>query len=232
MRLPSKTLQRPAWPTELRKRPLWLLTSGRSFNTRLDEPWRSAADKLTCDGTAAMNLSLERVVTDERSDGSDQKIGHHGGDRNGGRIRPTLRARPPRRLTCDGDRTPQARHVAPEAEGGPTSRLRGLLRTRRATLGSGCSGLLPRCLYRSGTGRNAPQDNRGLHDRVRASSPQQQPRPGVLIPEREWRGPNRAKSDGLRSLQRRGREGATRGWVPRRVHLPTRVHLPRGAPER
>jgi uncharacterized protein YbjT (DUF2867 family) len=37
-------------------------------------------------------------------------------------------------------------------------------------------------------------------NRVRARSPQQQPRRGFLVLERKWRGPDRTKSDGLRTL--------------------------------
>jgi putative NADH-flavin reductase len=54
--------------------------------------------------------------------------------------------------------------------------------------------------YRRGVGRGAPQDNRGLHDRVRASSPRQEPRGVVLILKREWRGLDRTKSDFFRTL--------------------------------
>ena len=46
---------------------------------------------------------------------------------------------------------------------------------------------LPRRVYRCRAGHRAPHDNRGLHDRVRPSSPREQPRRGVLILEREWR---------------------------------------------
>ena len=42
-----------------------------------------------------------------------------------------------------------------------------------------------------------------------------QPRCRVLILKREWRGPDGAESDGLRSLQRRGRKGGPRGRVSR-----------------
>jgi hypothetical protein len=70
-----------------------------------------------------------------------------------------------------------------------------------------------------------------LHDRVRASSPQQQPRRGVLILERERRRPNGTKSACLRALQGRGREGTTCGGVSARLPLPARVHLSRGATE-
>jgi hypothetical protein len=87
-------------------------------------------------------------------------------------------------------------------------------------------------VYRGGLGRGTPHNNRGLHDRVRASSPRQQPRRGLLILERERRGPDGTKSGALRTLQGRGREGVTRGGVPTRIHLPARVHLPRGAAER
>jgi uncharacterized protein YbjT (DUF2867 family) len=39
-----------------------------------------------------------------------------------------------------------------------------------------------------------------LHGRVRARSPRQQPRRGFLVLEREWCGPYRTKSDGIRPL--------------------------------
>src|ERR1700719_4019474 len=42
----------------------------------------------------------------------------------------------------------------------------------------------------------------------------QQPRRGVLILEREWRGPDGTKSRGLCTLQGRGRDGATGGGDP------------------
>src|SRR3984893_1137365 len=167
----------------------------------------------------------------ERSYGGSDTSCHRGRHRHGRWIRPALRARASRRLTCDSNRTQEARHCAPEAGGGRTSRLRGWLRTRRATLGSGRSGLLHRRLYRGSAGRSASQDNRGLHDRVRASSARQQPRRGVLILERGWRGPDGTKSDRLGGIQGRGRAGATGGGVPLCVHLPTRVHLPGRAAE-
>ena len=50
-----------------------------------------------------------------------------------------------------------------------------------------------------GLGRGTPHDNCRLHNRVRASAPPQQPRRGVLIFEREWRGPDGTKSDALRT---------------------------------
>jgi hypothetical protein len=40
------------------------------------------------------------------------------------------------------------------------------------------------------------------------------------------RTPDRTKPDGIRTLQGRGREGATRGGVPEAVHIPSRVYLP------
>ncbi len=67
---------------------------------------------------------------------------------------------------------------------------------------------------------------RGLHDRVCASSAQQLPRRGVLILEREWRGPDGKESNGLRTLQGRGREGIACGGVSPRLHFPTWLHLP------
>jgi len=54
---------------------------------------------------------------------------------------------------------------------------------------------------------------------------------GVLIPEREWRGPDRTESDCLRTVQGRGREGTTRDRVPPRVRVSARVHLSRRATE-
>ena len=46
----------------------------------------------------------------------------------------------------------------------------------RGAFTSGCGDLLPRYLYGVGIGRGTPQDNRGLHNRVRARSPRQQSR--------------------------------------------------------
>jgi hypothetical protein len=91
------------------------------------------------------------------------------------------------------------------------------------------SGVLSGQVYRSCMGCGAPHHNGGVHDRVRASFPQQQqqqPRRGVLILERERRRPNGTKSACLRALKGRGREGATCGGVSARLHLPTGVHLP------
>src|SRR5260370_19331425 len=48
----------------------------------------------------------------------------------------------PRRWTCDGYRPQEAWPLAPQAGRGSASRLRGLLRCRGSTLGSGRSGLL------------------------------------------------------------------------------------------
>jgi uncharacterized protein YbjT (DUF2867 family) len=59
---------------------------------------------------------------------------------------------------------------------------------------------LPRYLYGVGIGRGAPQNNRGLHSRVRARSPRQQSWRGVLISERKRRGPDRPKPNALRTL--------------------------------
>src|SRR6202043_994421 len=104
-----------------------------------------------------------------------------------------------------------------QVERGCAPRLRGLLCTRGGALRSERSSLLPGCIYRSGVGRGTPDDNRGLPDRVRASSPRQQPRRGILIFEWEWRGPDRTEPVAFRTLQGRGREGATRGGVPPRL---------------
>jgi hypothetical protein len=56
---------------------------------------------------------------------------------------------------------------------------------------------------------------------LRGSSPD-----AVFSLEREWRRPDRTKSHGLRTLQRRSREVPTRSRVPLHLPLPTRVHLP------
>src|SRR5580658_6278036 len=85
--------------------------------------------------------------------------------------------------------------------------------------------------YTGGAGRSASRGNRGLHGRVHPSSPRQEPRRGVLILERKWRGPDGTKSDSLCTLQGSGGEGAAGRRVPLRLHLPPRVHLPRGAAE-
>ena len=109
------------------------------------------------------------------------------------------------------------------------SGLRGLLCTRGGAFTSGRGDLLPRYLYRVGIGRGTPQDNRGLHNRVRARSPRQQSWRGVLIPERKRRGPDRPKPNALCALQGRGRECTTRGRLPPCLHISTGVYLPRGA---
>jgi hypothetical protein len=69
------------------------------------------------------------------------------------------------------------------------------------------------------------------YDRVRASSPPQQSRRGILILKRGWRRPDGTKSHSLRAIQGTGRKCADRGRFPQRLHLPTGVHLPRGATE-
>jgi hypothetical protein len=61
-------------------------------------------------------------------------------------------------------------NLASQAARGSASGLRGLLRTFGGALGSGRSGLLLGRVHRGGNGRGASHDNRGLHDRVRASS--------------------------------------------------------------
>jgi hypothetical protein len=85
---------------------------------------------------------------------------------------------------------------------------------------------LPGCVYRGGTGHRAPHDNSGLHDRIRAGSPWQQPGRSVRLLGRGWRGPDGTKSDVLRTLQGRGRERAAREGLCQRLCLPTGVHLP------
>ena len=60
--------------------------------------------------------------------------------------------------------------------------------------------LLPRYLYGGGIGCRTPQDDCRLHRRVRARSPRQQSWRDVLVPEREWRGPNRTEPDSVRTL--------------------------------
>jgi hypothetical protein len=149
-------------------------------------------------------------------------------DGNGRRLRPSLRAGPPRvgRVTAIGRRKLGISHPKLMRF---CIRLRGLLRARGDAFGSGRRDLLPRHLYGVGIGRGTPQDNRGLHHRVRARSPRQQSRRGVLIPERERRGPDGTKPDGLRALQGRGRERAARGGLSPRLHLSARLYLPRGA---
>lgn len=123
------------------------------------------------------------------------------------------------------------RHLASQVRRGIASRLHGLLRTREGPFGSGGSSVLPGRLYRGCAGRGASQDHRELDDRVRASPSREQPWRHLPILEREWRGPDRTKSDALRSLQRKGRESTTRGGIPQRLYLPSRVHLSSGAAE-
>jgi hypothetical protein len=119
----------------------------------------------------------------------------------------------------------------PQAERGRASKLRRLFPTCRCTLGPGRNGVLPGHIYGNGAGCGAPHHNGGLHDRVRASSPQQQPRRGILILERERRRPDRTKPACLRALQGRGREGTSRGGFSPRLPLPARVHLSHRAAE-
>ena len=69
---------------------------------------------------------------------------------------PALRAQLPCYWTCDGDRAKVARHLAPQAERGPASGLRGLLCARGRARGPRCGGLLPRRVYWSGVGCGAP----------------------------------------------------------------------------
>src|SRR6266404_8281740 len=90
-------------------------------------------------------------------------------------------------------RAQEARYLARQAERGSASRLRGLFRTRGDARGAGRSDLLPGDIYRIGAGGGAPPHNGGLHDRVRASSPPQQSRRGILILERQRRRPNGTK---------------------------------------
>ena len=79
--------------------------------------------------------------------------------------------------------------------------------------------------------RISREDGSRLPGRVRAGSPGRQSRRGVLIREREWRGPDGTKSDAFRTLQRRGRESTTPSRVAARLPRQARVHLPRGAAE-
>ena len=72
----------------------------------------------------------------------------------------------------DFDWAQEARHLAPQAERGSASRLRGLLRTcgtrsRVRDAAVFCLGTYTGSV----SGCGASHDNRGLHDRVRASSP-------------------------------------------------------------
>ncbi len=67
-------------------------------------------------------------------------------------------------------------------------------------VGPGRRDLLPRHLYGGGIGCGTPQDHCRLHRRVRARSPRQQSWRDVLVPEREWRGPNRTEPDTVRTL--------------------------------
>jgi hypothetical protein len=63
-------------------------------------------------------------------------------------------------------------------------------------------------IYRSGVRGGTPQGHRGLYDRVRACSPPQQPRRGILILKRGWRRPDGTKSHSLRAIQGTGRKCA------------------------
>jgi hypothetical protein len=89
-----------------------------------------------------MSIGWNSVRCHERSRSGPEHC-HRGRERNGRRIRPPLRARPPGRRTCNRYRTLEARHLAPQADGRSVSRLRGLLRTQGRALGSGRGRLLP-----------------------------------------------------------------------------------------
>src|SRR6266403_34394 len=65
---------------------------------------------------------------------------------------------------------------------------------------AGRCGLVSGYVYRVGVGRGTSHDNRRLYNRVRTSSPHEQPDCGVLILEREWSGSDGTKSDGFRTL--------------------------------
>jgi len=83
-----------------------------------------------------------------------------------------------------------------EAKRGTPSRLRGLLRARRRALSPRCCGLLSGYVYRVGVGRGTSHDNRGLYDRVRTSSPHEQPDCGFSFLSGVER-IRRTKSDGF-----------------------------------
>src|SRR6202453_2609505 len=106
----------------------------------------------------------------------------------------------PRRCQCDFHWAQKPRHLAPQAETGSASKLRGLLRSRGEALESGRGGLLPGHIYWISPGRGASHHNRGLHNRVRTSSPPRQPPRGILLLKRKRRGPNRTKQASLRAL--------------------------------
>jgi hypothetical protein len=74
-------------------------------------------------------LQLLRAVH-ERSGGGPKAPCDRWRDRNGRRIRPSLRARELRRRKCDIDRAQEGRHVASQADRGFPSRLRRLFCTR------------------------------------------------------------------------------------------------------
>ena len=86
-------------------------------------------------------------------------------------------------------------------------------------------------VYRCGAGRGAPHDHGRLHQRVRANSPTEQSRRGVLLLEREWRGPEWSKSDPLRALQGGGRERTPGCRFSSRLYFSACLYLPGGAPE-
>lgn len=83
----------------------------------------------------------------------------------------------------------------------------------------------------AGAGRGSPHDHGRLHHRVRANSPSEQSRGGVLLLEREWRRPEWSKSDPLRALQGRGRERTPGCRFSSRLYLPACLYLPGRSPE-
>jgi hypothetical protein len=120
----------------------------------------------------------------ERSGAEPGTSCDRGRDGNGRQVCRALRAQPSCYWTCDGDRAKVARHLAPQAERGSASGLRGLLCARGRARGPRCGRLLPRRVYWSGVGCGAPQGHRRLHHRVRTGFPCRQPCCGVFVFER------------------------------------------------